>query len=108
MVKLNLLQCLLLLTPILINATLIVWLALVVRNLKHDSISTAYLIFIFRLAFVWHIGFILVATFGIFGNMRLLALVYGVANSAVLFLLLRYCFIPHVPSLRKGGSITAL
>ena len=104
--KLNVFQFLLLSAPILLNAALIVWVALVGTNPNHSIYWLVFPISLtFSLVLIWHIGLIISACLNAPVIVRQLALLYGLTNSTVSFLVVGYCF----PLLIRGGpSIMSL
>ncbi len=91
--KLNVFQFLLLSAPILLNAALIVWVALVGTIPKHGVYWIFFpIIFTFPLVLMWHVGLIIAAFSNSSVTIRQLAVLYGLANSTVSFLVFGYCF----------------
>ncbi len=103
--KLNVFQLLLLSTPILLNAALIVWVALVGPTPKYGVPWIFFPIMLtFTLVFMWHVGLIIAAFLNAPVSIRQLAVLYGLANSTVSLLVFGYCF-TLIASLFMTGNL---
>lgn len=92
MIQINIIYLLLFTMPILINAMLVVCAIIVATTLKYAAILVVYLAIItFPLVVLWHVGLIVAGFFVPAVAIRLIALVYGLANSTVSLLLCGYC-----------------